>query len=175
MGGHIRATNAPGRGAVFEVLLPAYGAAVAAVAPPAPPDRAAVPASAPQIRRTTRGVVLVVDDHPQVVRATERLLLRAGYEVICANAPEGALEVLAHGRAVDLLLTDVVMPTMSGHALAERVRESRPELPILYMSGHSSDGDVQRDLDEGRARFLRKPFDQRALVAEVEQALAKAS
>lgn len=117
-------------------------------------------------------VVLLVDDDPAVRESTRRLLSRRAYRVVGAGSPEEALSALAgEAREVDLLLTDVVMPGMSGWELATQIRELRPDLPVLYMSGNPGAViEPERPLPPGMS-FLSKPFQPQALFAAVQQAL----
>jgi CheY-like chemotaxis protein len=110
--------------------------------------------------------VLVVEDEPRVRALTTGALARHGYEVVEVAGSREALalpdEIL---NSVDLLLTDVVMPFMSGRALAKRLRQRRPGIRVLYMSGYAGDGAV-RD-----GSMLRKPFAAPALLAAVRASL----
>ena len=114
--------------------------------------------------------VLVVEDHHAVRALTVRLLRRNGYDVVEADGPEDALR-LAADRTFDLLLTDVIMPDMSGRALAERISLLNPTQPVLYMSGYS-DGVLgpSRTLDPG-VSLVQKPFTEFALLEAVDNAL----
>lgn len=117
-------------------------------------------------------LVLLVDDERYVREVTHRLLLRSGHEVLVAGSPEEALGVFATcQRPVELLLTDVSMPGMSGRELGERIRQLEPDIPIVYMSGaaagHIAPG---RGLPPGSS-FLAKPFQPQALAAALQKAL----
>jgi DNA-binding response OmpR family regulator len=104
------------------------------------------------------GAVLVAEDDQQVRHMVGKVLLRAGFEVLSAAHPEDALALSAkHDGPIDLLLTDVVMPKLSGTALAEKLRETRPELRVLFTSGYTENTIVHHGvLDEG-VNFLPKP------------------
>jgi CheY-like chemotaxis protein len=107
--------------------------------------------------------VLVVEDEAIVRTLLERMVTRLGYDVrVAATGPE-ALGLFTDGERFDLLLTDVVMPGMSGRDLAERVVEVAPETKVLFMSGYSAD-DVGDD-------FLAKPFDADQLARELSARL----
>lgn len=123
-------------------------------------------------RRRGEGTVLLVDDERSVRALTQRLLLRGGYQVLVASSPEEALQVFASDpESIDLLLTDVLMPGMSGLELAERVRELKPGLRILYMSGNPGGViDPDETLAPGMT-FLAKPFQAQTLTAAVQDAL----
>lgn len=120
--------------------------------------------------------MLVVDDQELVLRSTRRLLRSAGFDVITASSGESALELimsLGPDQAIDVLLTDIVMPKMSGVELASHVRtRSNCPMPIIYCSGHFDDPSVKEQIDAGLARFLPKPFSRDILVSTVTEALA---
>ena len=119
------------------------------------------------------GTVLLVDDTRSVLEQTRRLLAGHGYDVLIADSPEDALRVFAsHPRAIDLLLTDVVMPGMSGRELAERARQLKPDLPTLYMSGDPAGVIEPGDGLPPATSFLAKPFHPKSLLAAVGEALA---
>jgi DNA-binding NtrC family response regulator len=114
--------------------------------------------------------VLVVDDEEPVRRIAARILARHGFDVVTPESPQEALAIVAapEGDEFDLLVTDIVMPQMSGTDLAARACESRPGLKVLFMSGYpDSAGEVP-----GAAAFLPKPFDEQALLRKVREALA---
>lgn len=115
--------------------------------------------------------ILVVDDEPAVLAVASRILRRHGYDTAEARSCAEALALLA-GREFDLLLTDSVMPEMSGLALAERVAELRPGQRVLHMSGYSAEAlDRLRLSQERNPPFLPKPFTAGTLVDKVEQVL----
>jgi two-component system cell cycle sensor histidine kinase/response regulator CckA len=153
-GGHVEIYSEPGRGTVVKLYLPAVRSPVqgAAVASP--------PAVGPQIG----GRVLVVEDEEGVRRIIDRILTGHGYEVVLAANPHDAL---AADVAADLVVTDVVMPGMSGATLVERLREARPALPAIFMSGYTD----QPDALPADAAFMSKPFSRETLLAEVAKAL----
>jgi PAS domain S-box-containing protein len=160
-GGTVSIDSAPGRGTAVRIVLPAGAAAVAPVAPG--PQVRLVPVSPGR-------VVLLVEDEEPVRRVAARTLERAGYRVLAVADGEDALRIAAATPRIDLLLTDVVMPGMSGTRLADHLRAARPALPVLYMSGFS------RDLPESLApppgALLQKPFTPELLAARVGEALA---
>jgi two-component system, cell cycle sensor histidine kinase and response regulator CckA len=161
-GGTVDIDSAPGRGTVVTIFLPGCEEPIPAAEPPAEPgDLTATPAR-----------VLVVEDQEPVRRQACRILEAHGYVVSEAS---GGDEALANWQPVDVLVTDVVMPGMTGQELAQTALERNPELPIVYMSGHTEDVLVR---DGARARniaFVQKPFTRASLLRAVEQALASAA
>jgi nitrogen-specific signal transduction histidine kinase/ActR/RegA family two-component response regulator len=160
-GGTIWVDSAPGAGTRFKILFPR---AVAAV-------DAALEITQPTSLRGTE-TVLLVEDQEEVRQVAREILSRLGYEVL--EAPNGA-EALQlcerHPRPIDLLLTDVVMPQMSGRELAERVAPGRPDMRVLFMSGYTEDAILQHGiLDEGLA-FLQKPLVPDRLARRVREVL----
>jgi CheY-like chemotaxis protein len=103
-------------------------------------------------------VVLVVEDDDAVRRVATRGLRARGYEVLSAANGAQALEVLSQRPDVAIVVTDMVMPTMSGPELAARLREERPDLPVLFLSGYAAAAAIGRDLLRGDEPFLPKPF-----------------
>ena len=158
-GGGVDVESSPGVGSTFSVLLPATDELVGTAREPAP-------ARTPVERGHER--VLVVEDQDVVRRLTVDVLADCGYEVLEASYGGEALELCERfAEPIDLLLTDVVMPGMSGVDLAERVREARPEIPVVFMSGYS-DG---HSVDVPGSSFLPKPFGLDQLSQVVRQAL----
>jgi two-component system, cell cycle sensor histidine kinase and response regulator CckA len=116
-------------------------------------------------------VVLVCEDDDMVRRLVERILLGAGMRVVACATPTDALAALADGSRVDLLVTDVIMPDLSGPELARRARGLRPALPVLFLSGYTADivrsrGDLPDD-----AALVEKPFEAATLLDAVREQL----
>jgi PAS domain S-box-containing protein len=155
-GGSIEIHSTPGEGTTVEVLLPATGAA---------PDQAPM-AARPVDANGSGETILVVEDEAAVRRLTCRILAREGYNVL--EAPDGAGAISAwdsHAGAIDLVLTDVVMPGMSGKELAERLG-----IEPVFMSGYTDDVMLRHGV-EG-LRLVQKPFDAQTLLGAVRSALA---
>jgi PAS domain S-box-containing protein len=159
-GGALNIYSEEGVGTTLRAYLPLTGDSV-----PAP--TAAVPAEVPSGQGET---VLLVEDEDAIREVTMRMLSRNGYTVLAAAAGIEAVS-LAVEHGCDLLLTDVVMPQMSGRELAETVRRFRPDLRVLYMSGYSAGVlGPQRVLDDGVA-LIQKPFDEPTLLRQVHAVL----
>ncbi len=120
-------------------------------------------------------VVLVVEDEPALVSIYERALRQKGYEVLTAGNGAEAMEIASvAGRRIDLLLSDIVMPGISGRELVWRIRESRPEIGIILASGYASqDGALQMMEDQGVV-FVAKPIDLGALMTVVRDQIGPA-
>ncbi len=156
LGGSIGIESAPGEGTVVEIRLPAAGAPAAATEPAAGDDHALS-----GIER-----VLVVEDRDVVRELARDLLEAAGFSVETACTGSDALG-LAGAEPFDVVVSDVVMPGLSGPELARALRLDRPGLPVLYMSGYTDDVLDADALDEPLTRFLRKPFTRTELVGAV--------
>jgi two-component system cell cycle sensor histidine kinase/response regulator CckA len=102
--------------------------------------------------------ILLVEDNEIVRGPVTMLLEELGYDVVPADGPAQAIDLAADGAPIDLLLTDVVMPGMNGRKLAERLRESRSELKVLFMSGYTDDAVIARGVVDREMAFLQKPF-----------------
>ena len=112
-------------------------------------------------------VVLVVDDEPLVLKSAQRLFELRGFEVLTASDGPGALGASRGARRLDLLVTDVCLPGEDGRLLAMEIRETRPGLPVLFISGLTS-GAATEGLPAGRTwAFLAKPFTGRELDAHL--------
>jgi two-component system, cell cycle sensor histidine kinase and response regulator CckA len=163
--GYVWAYSEPGQGSTFKLYLPAVEQALTS---PAPPERAAAGPGRGEL-------VLVVEDDEGVRWMTRRILVDAGYQVAEAKDGSAALESLAGAAAVRLVLTDVVMPGMSGRELADRVAEMRPDVPVLFTSGYTDGEIVRRGLLQPGAAFIQKPFSPDAIIRVVRERLESAS
>jgi CheY-like chemotaxis protein len=113
--------------------------------------------------------VLVVDDEPDVLRLIQSVLTEDGFEVVSAKSADAAIKAFDRlGRRPDLLLTDVVMPGMSGPMLVDHLLQVQPELKVLFMSGYDDRQVVQRYVVERGFRLISKPFTVKALRAAVK-------
>ncbi len=161
-GGYISVESAPGRGATFTVSLTAVPGAVATGVAGA--DTGSVACGAETI--------LLVEDDPAVRSLGRTTLVRQGYRVIEAATGMEACDLLDNrGEPVDLVLTDVVMPGMSGPELARRLRVRYPELKIIYMSGYHDDALLRHRVREKETTFLPKPFVPKDLIRLVHDVL----
>jgi PAS domain S-box-containing protein len=165
-GGFIYAESRLGHGSQFHVYLPLIEGAE--------PEGLDAPLEAPSLRAAT-GTVLLVEDEPMVRRLSRRVLEGRGYQVLEAGNGTEALQLAGNWRGtIDILVTDLVMPGLSGQALAEVLKQARPTVRIIYMSGYTPDVIVQHgDLPPG-AIFLPKPFSPSSLLAALDDVLALA-
>jgi two-component system, cell cycle sensor histidine kinase and response regulator CckA len=160
-GGEVTVETAPGAGATFRVYLPAAEAADERFYPEPP---SASPEAA-------TGTILLVEDEPALRLLIMKTLADAGYIVLEAANAEEAMALAVASRPIDMLLTDVIMPGMSGPDLVAWLRLSRPRCVILYMSGYDNELIDQKTL-ERTASFLAKPFTPRALLSKIATLLA---
>src|SRR5262245_5052489 len=114
--------------------------------------------ASPTTERPASETVLLVEDDAAVRSLARRMLQRAGYAVVEASGGDEALRLVEDGLAFDLLITDSVMPGVSGRLLAERLIASRPALRVLIMSGYEEDPSLRSGALAGRVGFLHKPF-----------------
>jgi two-component system cell cycle sensor histidine kinase/response regulator CckA len=162
-GGFIFADSTVGQGTRFVIYLPVHREEADAA-----PSRKAVKATKDELWGS--GTVLLVEDEPMVRSVAERALTRHGYTVITANNGEEALEQLAKGEPIDLLISDVVMPGMDGPTMVREARKSRPDLKILFMSGYAEE-QLRNSIDIENVNFLPKPFS----VIELAEAARRAA
>ena len=156
--GYIWAYSEPGRGATFKIYLPATSESPADL----PRPSGGVPA------RASGELILVVEDEESVRHTAARGLKESGYRVLQADSGRQALEVVALSPdRIALVLTDVVMPGMSGRDLAAAIGELIPGIPVLFTSGYTDSEIVRRGLLAPGAAFLPKPFTVAALVRAV--------
>jgi PAS domain S-box-containing protein len=161
-GGDIQVTSKPGQGTTLIIYLPATAAQ------PAPEESAAPPPVAAE----KRAHILVVEDEKMVSDLIELTLQGAGYVVIKTNSGKAALALHPDQLAqIDMLLTDVVMPEMSGRELAERLRKRRPDLRILFTSGYTDDAIMRHGISSAEVAFLQKPYLPDVLIEKVRTVL----
>jgi PAS domain S-box-containing protein len=160
-GGSILVESEPGQGTAFTIWFPAAGEST--------PAASGAPAAAPARGAET---ILVVEDYAGLRALARRMLERAGYTVLAAANGNEALELLAsHSGAVDLILTDVVMPGMDGSELAERLRETNPGLKVIFTSGYTDDSLLRHGIDASAGHLLVKPYSNEDLTRAVRTVL----
>jgi PAS domain S-box-containing protein len=160
-GGQLRAESEAGVGSTFDVFLPRSEVEAAA-------EKVLAPSPAPSGTET----VLLVEDDAGVREAAARALREGGYRVVPAAGAERALEVVEAGEAPPtLLVTDVIMPIMTGPELARRLRERCPAMRVLFLSGYAHEVIGPHGVLDPRVSFLAKPFTPRSLLAKIREVL----
>ena len=161
-GATIEVDSTPGEGTTFWIYFPRAAAPMTAN-----PDQALADAGAGGSER-----ILLVEDDTGVRRLAERMLVAKGYRVTIARSGAAALGIFEEApEETDIVVTDLVMPGMSGRELVERLYATRPRLRVLYMSGYTDDEIIRRGLHDPTVSFLQKPFTGAQLVAKVRQVL----
>ena len=161
-GGNIWVYSEKGRGTTFKIYFPR------------------VTAEAEEYRRVTESyevpkgseTILLVEDAELVRTLAKQVLETAGYRVLEADSADAAIRMCeANGKKIDLLLTDVVMPGMSGNDMSRVLLKKHPNMPVLYMSGYTDDAIVQHGVLEAGINFIEKPFSPGALAMKVREVL----
>jgi signal transduction histidine kinase/CheY-like chemotaxis protein len=161
-GGDIALESQQGQGTTFRIYLPTSDEAVR----PSQPKAQRPPANA-------TGTILVAEDDDAVRGIIRKTLESAGYTVLEASNGESALAIAKnHVGAIDLLLTDVIMPVMDGYELSKQLRAIRPQTKVCYVSGYVDDKIVPREALESGIAFLPKPFAPNALACRVHEVLS---
>ncbi len=162
-GGSIFVYSEVNQGSTFKVFLPREGAR-----PEAHPE--SLP---PMVTTTGTATVLVAEDEDAVRNLIKRLLVKAGYTVHVAASGQEAIATFAqHADLIQLLITDVVMPGMSGRELVERLAVTRPGVKVLFMSGYTDDAIVHHGVLEAGTHFIGKPFGTAEFLKKVGEILA---
>ncbi|MCA1792294.1 MAG: response regulator [Desulfobacteraceae bacterium] len=164
--GFINVHSEPGLGSTFKIYLPRLV------------DDKKTDKAVPEKKVATGGTetILLVEDEPTILRMTRMMLERKGYSVISAATPAEAVEKAKnHSGAIDLLMSDVVMPEMNGRDLAGQITALYPDIGLLFMSGYTADVIAHQGvLDDGVA-FIQKPFSMADMTAKVRELLDMAS
>jgi two-component system cell cycle sensor histidine kinase/response regulator CckA len=165
--GYIFADSKPGQGTSFAIYLPVHRADGDPPTVPQPPAK-------PKKSQWGTGTILLVEDEDMVRAVAERALTRAGYTVVTASQGEEGLERFAQMEKIDLIISDVVMPTMDGPAMVRAMRAKRADLPILFMSGYAEE-QLRQSIDIDDVAFLPKPFSVAQLAEAVSATLDDAA
>jgi CheY-like chemotaxis protein len=159
-GGQIRVRSEPGNGTTFSIYLPQVDAVADA------------PAAKPRTALRGTETIMLVEDEEQVRAVARTILQRHGYHVLEMRSGQEALTYCqTHPAPIDLLLTDVVMPQMSGPELAHQLSGTRPALVVLCMSGYTDDSIVRHGFLQADLSFLHKPFTSESLTRRVREVL----
>lgn len=158
--GHIEVQSRSGEGTAFQIYLPLVEEApVSAVREGGPTE-------------TGQETLLLVEDDPMVRKMTCTILTQSGYHVLeAANGPEALQVAEQHPEPIRLLVTDLVMPHLSGYELAELLSASRPEIRVLFISGYTEEEAARQGIATAAADFLQKPFSLGGLTSKVREML----
>ncbi|MCF8113053.1 MAG: response regulator, partial [Desulfotignum sp.] len=158
--GFINVYSEPGQGSTFRIYLPRL--IVENDAPGVMPEKKAVPGGTETI--------LLVEDEPAILKMTRMMLERKGYTVISAATPAQALEKAQnHAGAIDLLMSDVVMPEMNGRDLATKIIALYPDIRLLFMSGYTANVIAHQGILDKGVAFIQKPFSMAELTEKVRE------
>jgi len=162
--GYINVYSEPGYGTTFSLYLPSVGDII---------DKQDS-AEDSDIDLTGSGRILLVEDDPMVLQIARGMLESLGYWVTATHHPKEAIAIFTEAEEpFDLVITDVVMPSMSGKDLKSRLNETRPDLKVLFMSGYTADIIAHHGVLEEGIQFLQKPFTIQSLARKVNDILLK--
>ncbi|MBI4705353.1 MAG: response regulator [Deltaproteobacteria bacterium] len=161
--GHIHVDSAPGKGSCFRVFLPASAR---------PSEPAAVPERLLRAAES-RATIVLAEDEPAVRKRASQALEQLGYRVRGAGNGAEAVDLVAAEDGVALVILDLIMPVMDGEEAFRRIRERRPELPVLFCTGHVVSEKLQAALKQPAVDLLRKPFGTAQLAAAVRRSLGE--
>jgi len=159
--GEIAIESSPRKGTQVNILLPVAASD-------------AVVMGEPQIDevRSGRGTILLVEDETELRNVNAEFLSSLGYSVTCASSGPGALDLLSSAGPIDLVITDVVMPKMSGREFANQLMQIRPNTRLLYVSGYADDVVLQNGISKEGMFFLQKPYSLKQLARKVQTLMA---
>jgi len=165
-GGRIEVESAVGKGTTFKLFFP--------------PTDEQVAASSRESRMPMPGAggetILLVEDEPSLRELISDYLGNAGFTLVTAkNGSDGLAKAKAHAGPIHLVITDVVMPGMGGRELADQLKASHPETPVLFMSGYADDAAIQRVISERADHYIEKPFELNSLARKVREVLSNGS
>jgi len=172
-GGFMSVRSAVGRGSTFEIYLPLD--LDSSAQPDTERGSRPEPPSLPRVSVASgASTILVVDDEDSLRRVTVRILKKSGYEVLEAAGGQEALDLCARRDSpVDLVITDVVMPKMTGSELVTQLAERCPGVSVIYTSGYNTDMVVRHGVASDRVHFIPKPYSANALLALIARVLAE--
>ena len=160
--GGISVESEVGRGSVFRIYLPRSDGQPASADIHTAADRSAA----------GKATILIVEDDSGIRQLAEKVLRRSGYEVLTAGDGDQARAICErHGGAIDVLLSDVVMPGMSGPLVAAMLARIRPEMKVVFMSGYTDDAAVRHGIMNQGVPFLQKPFTPEQLASKILEVL----
>ena len=159
--GYISVYSEPGMGATFKVYLPRYKG-----------DDAAGVEEAPEIELGGNETILIVEDEPYILDIVNKILENHGYTPIPCPTAEKAIQTIGdYESTIHMLLTDVVMPTMNGKELQEKITAMKPAIKTVFMSGYTADVIAQQGVIDKGVNFVQKPFSMKSLLTTVRAVL----
>lgn len=158
--GYVQVESEVDRGTSFTLYFPRYGHAV--------PAEVAVQAARNQ---PASGSILLIEDEPLVIDIATQMLQELGYQVHAYTRANEAIEFARNAHSIDLLVTDVIMPEMNGNDIADAIRSTHPDVPVLFMSGYPADVILKDSTLPDGVHFLQKPFDQKSMSERVREVL----
>lgn len=160
--GFINVDSEPGKGATIKIYLPRHESTVAEIHKE----------STKEIQSGQGETILVVEDDPSILNIMQTILKGLNYTVLTSNAPEKTMSIVKkYAGTVHLLITDVIMPKMNGHDMAELLRSTYPDLKCIFMSGYTADVIAHHGVLDKGTRFIQKPFSRRELAEIVRKVL----
>ncbi|MDE3195913.1 MAG: PAS domain-containing protein [Acidobacteriota bacterium] len=163
--GFVNVYSEPGHGTAFKLYFPRFAGAAETAREERPAQKVRAAAN--------RGRVLVVEDDELVSGLTAEMVRMLGYEPIVALTSADAIKICAGGTALDMVVSDVVLPEMKGTELKTRIARTRPDLPFLFVSGYTSNVIARRGVLKPGMHFLQKPFSMEALGEKIREVLAE--
>jgi two-component system cell cycle sensor histidine kinase/response regulator CckA len=162
-GGFIWAHSEPGLGTSFKIYFPRV---------PGEDSETTMPQASSTPSQGGSETILLVEDDQMVLNLTASVLKNAGYQVVMASTPKQALEKMAHqADPIQLMITDVVMPGMSGPKLAEKLLAEHPEMKLIFISGYTDNAVVETGLIQAGSTFIQKPFGPDTLKEKIRELL----
>jgi PAS domain S-box-containing protein len=160
--GGVSVNSNPGHGTTFRIYFPVYAGNITGVS-----DEAS-----PVVTSKGNETVLLVEDEAMLLDLGEKMLRKLGYNVISANSPSEAIQVVvAYPADIHLIITDVIMPEMNGRDLADQLKARHPAAKCLFMSGYSADVIAYQGVLDAKVHFIEKPFTRQQLAAMVRKVL----
>ncbi|MBU8910298.1 MAG: response regulator [Desulfobacterales bacterium] len=160
--GFINVDSEPGKGATIKIYLPRHESTVAEIHK----------GSTKEIQSGQGETILVVEDDPSILNIMQTILKGLNYTVLTSNAPEKTMSIVKkYAGTVHLLITDVIMPKMNGHDMAELLRSTYPDLKCIFMSGYTADVIAHHGVLDKGIRFIQKPFSRRELAEIIRKVL----